>query len=88
MCTDLEVTAEGQLTGKPLGPVCVGQNKKRLTLELAQKIRLELENSYAYGNHPSDLPLLKSVGHPHVVAPHNALEKIARQRSWPILNYR
>ena len=88
LCTDLEVTADGQLTGKPDGLVCVGPNKKKLTLKLAQEIGLDLENSYAYGNHPSDLPLLTSVGHPHVVAPHNVLEKIARQRSWPILNYR
>jgi phosphoserine phosphatase len=68
--------------------VCVGQNKRKLTLELAHNIGLDLEKSYAYGNHPSDLPLLESVGHPHAVAPNRILKKIAQQRSWPILSYR
>ena len=88
LCTDLEVTPNGRLTGKADGPVCVDVNKKRLMLELAHRIGLDLQSSYAYGNHPSDLPLLESVGHPHAVTPHSRLEKIARQRSWPILGYR
>ena len=84
----LEVTPDGRLTGKAAGPVCVDVNKKELMLELAHRIGLDLQNSYAYGNHPSDLPLLESVRHPHAVTPHSRLEKIARQRSWPILGYR
>ena len=88
LCTDLEVNPDGRLTGKPNGPVCVDLNKRILTLALAQNIGLDLARSYAYGNHHSDLPLLESVGHPHAVAPNSALEKIARQRSWPILGYR
>ncbi len=88
LCTDLEVNSDGRLTGKSDGPVCVNLNKKKLTLELAQNIGLDLEKSYAYGNHPSDLPLLEIVGHPHAVAPNRILKKIAQQRSWPILSYR
>jgi HAD superfamily hydrolase (TIGR01490 family) len=88
LCTDLEVEPDGRLTGKAAGPVCVDRNKRLLTLELAQRIGLDLANSYAYGNHHSDLPLLESVGYPHAVAPNNILKKIARQRSWPILGYR
>ncbi|MGD8961213.1 MAG: HAD family hydrolase [Desulfobacterales bacterium] len=88
LCTDLEVNPDGRLTGKAAGPVCVDKNKRKLTKELAQKIGLNLAKSYAYGNHHSDLALLESVGYPHAVAPNNILEKIARQRSWPILDYR
>jgi phosphoserine phosphatase len=66
----------------------VAQNKKRLTLRLAENIALDLGKSYAYGNHQSDLPLLETVGHPHVVEPSTILEKVAHQRSWPILTYR
>ena len=54
----------------------------------AEKIGLDLDNSYAYGNHQSDLPLLEIVGHPHVVEPTLILKKIAHQRSWPILTFR
>jgi HAD superfamily hydrolase (TIGR01490 family) len=88
LCTDLEVGQDGLMTGKPKGWVCVEQNKKKLTLKLAENIGLDLENSYAYGNHQSDLPLLEIVGHPHVVEPTHILKKVARQRSWPILTFR
>lgn len=88
LCTDLEVDPEGFMTGKPKGLVCVDQNKKKLTLKLAQNIGLDLDNSYAYGNHQSDLPLLEIVGHPHVVEPTHILKKVAHQKSWPILTFR
>ena len=88
LCTDLEVDKNGLMTGKPAGLVCVDRHKKTLTLKLAQQLELDLDKSYAYGNHHSDLPLLETVGHPHAVEPNSILEKIAHQRSWPILGYR
>jgi HAD superfamily hydrolase (TIGR01490 family) len=88
LCTDLEVDKNGLMTGKPAGLVCVSHNKKRLTLNLAQKLELDLTRSYAYGNHHSDLPLLEAVGNPYAVQPNSILERTARQRSWPILGYR
>lgn len=88
LCTDLEVDKNGIMTGKPGGPVCVDQNKKMLTIKLAQKLGLNLEKSYAYGNHHSDLPLLETVGNPHAVEPSAELAKVAEQRGWPVLRYR
>jgi HAD superfamily hydrolase (TIGR01490 family) len=88
LCTDLEVDKNGLMTGKPGGPVCVDQNKKKLTLKLAQRLGLDLAKSYAYGNHHSDLPLLETVGNPHVVEPSAELAKVAKRRSWPVLRYR
>ena len=88
LCTDLEVDKNGLMTGKPADLVCVDHNKKILALKLAQQLELDLEKSYAYGNHHSDLPLLETVGNPHAVEPNSILEKIAHHRSWPILAYR
>lgn len=88
LCTNLEVGPDGRMTGKPKGLVCVDHNKKKLTLTLAESIGLDLANSFAYGNHQSDLPLLEIVGHPHAVEPTDILKKVARQRSWPILRFR
>lgn len=43
---------------------------------------------FAYGNHPADVPLLETVGHPHVVEPTRALARIAARRSWPVRSSR
>ena len=88
LCTDLEVSDEGLLTGKPKGLVCVDKSKKWLVLNLVERHSIDLKNSYAYGNHQADLPLLELVGYPCVVEPTMALKKVAYQRSWPILSYK
>lgn len=88
LSTDLEVGSDGLLTGNPRGPICIGENKRRFILSLAQKERIDLENSYAYGNHESDVPQLEAVGNPYAVEPTAALKKIAVERGWPILTFR
>ena len=88
LCTDLEEGENGLLTGRPIWPVCIKEHKKAVTLKIAREYGLNLEESYAYGDSHSDLPLLELVGHPHAVEPSPLLEKIARQRAWPILSYR
>lgn len=88
LCTDLEVDADGFLTGNPEGPVCVQDNKRQATLKIAEQHGLDLGRSYAYGDHHADIPLLESVGYPHAVEPSGTLEKVARERGWPILRYR
>ncbi|UCD80484.1 MAG: HAD-IB family hydrolase [Desulfobacterales bacterium] len=88
LCTDLEEGANGLLTGRPKGPLCLDKTKRRLATEMAQSTGIDLERSYAYGNHQADLPLLESVGFPRVVEPTSPLRKIAMARDWPILAYR
>ena len=88
LCTDLEVGANGLLTGKPKGPLCLDTTKRHLATELAQGTGIDLERSYAYGNHQADLPLLESVGFPHAVEPSRPLMKVAVARNWPILFYK
>ena len=88
LCTDLEVGANGLLTGKPEGPLCLDTTKRHLATELAQRTGIDLERSYAYGNHQADLPLLELVGFPHAVAPSRPLLKVAMAKNWPILAYR
>jgi len=88
LCTDLEEGESGVLTGRPKGPVCIEENKRTITLKIAGEYGLDLENSYAYGDSKSDLPLLDLVGHPHVVEPSNALAKVAATRGWTVLTHR
>jgi HAD superfamily hydrolase (TIGR01490 family) len=88
LCTDLEEGPDGLLTGRPKGPLCLDNTKRHLAAELARRTGINLKNSYAYGNHQADLPLLESVGFPHVVEPTQPLRKVAMERNWPILAYR
>lgn len=88
LCTDLEESASGLLTGKPKGPLCLDTTKRQLAIQLAQRTGIDLDRSYAYGNHQADLPLLELVGFPHAVEPSRPLLKVAAARNWPILAYR
>jgi len=88
LCTDLEIGEDGLLTGRAKGPICLNSNKRILAELLARKMNIDLGSSYAYGNHQSDLPLLKLIGNPYAVEPTEPLRKVALANKWPILTYR
>jgi len=88
LCTDLEEGTNGLLTGRPEGSLCLDTTKRRLAIELSRSSGIDLNQSYAYGNHQADLPLLETVGFPSAVEPSGPLRKIALERTWPILTYR
>ena len=50
--------------------------------EYAAANGLELEESVAYADSASDLPMLEAVGHPVAVNPEAKLATIARKRGW------
>ena len=87
-CTDLEVGRDGLLTGRPRGPICVDQMKQACARQLALEAGVNLAPSFAYGNHTADVPLLETVGHPHVVEPTSKLARIAARHGWPVLSDR
>jgi HAD superfamily hydrolase (TIGR01490 family) len=87
-CTDLEVGPGGFLTGNPKDGLVTGEKKREVALRLAREQGIDLSMSHAYGNHHSDIPLLESVGHAHVVHPTRELEKTARKRGWEMLTFR
>jgi HAD superfamily hydrolase (TIGR01490 family) len=84
ICTRLEADGLGRCTGRSLGAICIGIEKATRIRELAACHRLDLAAAHAYCDHPADLPMLTSVGHPHVVNPSKRLAKIARRHGWPI----
>lgn len=53
--------------------------------KLADEKGWDLENSYAYSDSITDLPLLELVGNPVVVNPDKELEKIAKNKEWKII---
>lgn len=78
---------QGRLTGEVERPM-IGTAKGAAARELAVARGLCLRCSHAYGDHPSDLPLLESVGHPHVVGSDPELLTHAAERGWPVLDPR
>ena len=45
------------------------------------------ELEYAYGDHHSDIPLLELAKRPYAVCPNSSLERAAKRRGWPILDW-
>lgn len=88
ICTDLEIGPDGILTGKSRGPICTEGHKRDHVQRLARELGIDLNASYAYGNHQADIPLLELVGHAHAVEPTDELRKVAEQRGWPVLRFR
>jgi HAD superfamily hydrolase (TIGR01490 family) len=76
---------DGLLTGQLDGPFCYGAGKlERLRTELGE---VPLDTAWAYADSMSDLPVLTAVGWPIVVNPDRRLQRIARSRHWPVLNF-
>ncbi|MGW5178872.1 HAD family hydrolase [Streptomyces sp. NPDC004082] len=58
------------LTGELIGPPAIGEGKRTLVRRLlARHPDIDPADCWAYGDHPSDLPMLGCVGHAVMVAP-------------------
>ncbi|NEB79874.1 haloacid dehalogenase-like hydrolase [Streptomyces sp. SID14478] len=58
----------GVLTGELIGPPAIGEGKRALVRRfLAERPHLDPADCWAYGDHPSDLPMLQEVGHAMLV---------------------
>lgn len=79
------VELDGLYTGSIRPPVMIGAGKQSAAQHLALSLDVDLADCHAYGDHPSDLPLLDIVGHPTVIGTDGELAKIARSRGWPVL---
>jgi HAD superfamily hydrolase (TIGR01490 family) len=80
---ELEVR-DGRYTGFMTSPPLVGEARAAWLRRYALTEGVDLRHSYAYADSYSDLPLLRAVGNPVVVAPDSALYRFARRRRWPI----
>lgn len=80
------VQADGRYTGEIEFYAYAG-NKAVAIRELAERQGYDLENSYAYSDSSTDLPMLELVGRPYAVNPDKLLRKTALERGWPILDF-
>jgi putative phosphoserine phosphatase / 1-acylglycerol-3-phosphate O-acyltransferase len=86
LCTRLEVE-EGVFTGRVLKPTCFGEGKAQAVRDLAEKLGLDLEESWFYTDSHDDLPALEVVGRPRPLNPDDRLERVARERGWPVRRF-
>lgn len=75
----------GRYTGRPLSPLCQGEEKAVRARRIAQARGLALADAVAYSDSGADVPLLRLVGHPVAVDPEPALRQTAEREGWPIL---
>lgn len=86
LSTQLEV-ADGQFTGKLLGPACYGIGKVHWAEKLLSRHELDLQKSWFYTDSYSDLPMLERVGNQVIVNPDPRLRRAAKQRGWRVENW-
>jgi HAD superfamily hydrolase (TIGR01490 family) len=74
----------GRLTGELLEAPPTGEARAIIMAEYAASWGLDLEQSVAYADSASDLPMLEAAGHPVAVNPETKLAAIARRRGWHV----
>jgi fatty acyl-CoA reductase len=75
---------DGRLTGELVEAPPTGEARAMVMAEYAAAEGLRLEESIAYADSASDLPMLEAVGHPVAVNPEAKLATIARKRGWHV----
>jgi HAD superfamily hydrolase (TIGR01490 family) len=78
---------EGVYTGRPEGPFTYREGKAQAIREVAAREGIDLAQSWAYSDSESDLPMLRTVGHPVAVNPDAELARIAREAGWEIMRF-
>jgi HAD superfamily hydrolase (TIGR01490 family) len=81
-----KVDSDGRFTGE-IEFYSYGPYKVDAMEALALEHDLDLDESYAYSDSITDLPMLEAVGHPIVVNPDRALARIANEREWEIRTF-
>ena len=86
LCTYLEVK-DGKFTGSIVSPTCFGQGKVTAAEGLAEQTGADLDQSFFYSDSTDDLQLLERVALPRALNPSSKLDRIARDRRWPIARF-
>jgi HAD superfamily hydrolase (TIGR01490 family) len=86
ICTKLEIT-NNKYTGKIEGDMVYGKNKVPLIQKFISTNNIDINNTWGYGDHASDVFFLEMISHPTAVNPDKKLAKIAKLRNWPVIYF-
>ncbi|MEH0148029.1 HAD family hydrolase [Corynebacterium sp. Q4381] len=78
---------DGKLTGE-ITSYLKGEAKADAVRAFAADNSYVLQESFAYSDSATDIPMLSLVGHPTAVNPDRALKKHALSHGWPILSFK
>ena len=81
------VVHDGRYTGD-IDFYAAGENKVTEIQKLAAERGYNLDESFAYSDSITDVPMLSCVGRPTAVNPDRALRRVAAERGWPVLEFR
>jgi HAD superfamily hydrolase (TIGR01490 family) len=82
------LVSDGRYTGLLQSPPPAGEARSALLHDYARRNGIVLDESFAYADSLSDLPMLETVGTPVVVNPDARLSRVAAQRGWRIERWR
>jgi HAD superfamily hydrolase (TIGR01490 family) len=82
ICARMSVAPDGTYTGELADGPPTGEARAMIMQEYADAEGLSLEESVAYADSASDLPMLEAAGFPVAVNPETRLAAIARKRGW------
>jgi HAD superfamily hydrolase (TIGR01490 family) len=77
-------TKSGRFTGELVDAPPTGEARALIMADFARAHGIDLEESVAYADSASDLPMLEASGHPVAVNPETKLAAIARKRGWHV----
>jgi HAD superfamily hydrolase (TIGR01490 family) len=77
-----------RFTGQVCAPLPYGPGKSELITRWIEESRIDPAQSFAYGDSPGDVELLRMVGHPLVVNPIRGMATIARRNGWPVATWK
>ncbi|TDU04077.1 HAD superfamily hydrolase (TIGR01490 family) [Streptomyces sp. 846.5] len=83
-CTPPEIH-DGRYTGRLIGPPMIGAAKAQAVRTASEGYGVPLDRCVAYGDHSSDLPMLRATGTAVVVGGDLTMRAQARARSWGLL---
>ncbi|MBW3615897.1 MAG: HAD-IB family hydrolase, partial [Actinobacteria bacterium] len=85
VCASLSTSPDGRtFTGELVEGPPTGEARALAMMAYAHAEGLSLEESVAYADSSSDLPMLEVVGHPVAVNPEPKLSTVARKRGWHV----
>jgi alcohol-forming fatty acyl-CoA reductase len=82
IAAEMTVKPDGTYTGELARVPPTGETRAQVLADYCSAEGLLLEESIAYADSTSDLPLLECVGFPVAVNPETRLATIARKRGW------